>query len=327
MAAPQTEPANGFYFTTSKTQVQSYEDFAVTFSAPDREGFEKTYRFFDGQNYWEDEWLGEDFVNLNVELDPGEWELRAEVLYWPENGDERTVVSAEPVTVTAASRGGAGITVNAPRFFRQEEATGGEGFKPYSFTVTYPTGVQALTRGEYWSVELWGTDYRMDARSGDIGSGCEIPAECFAPYDTYTLHVHINVLGYDPFDAEIPVIVTGAEQGEQHSIGVTVNGKDDAELSIPSSSDLNVRVNYDSRPTAVRILNNNNWEFWWGWDENESFERRWSFGDGEILIYAEATWDPVDPEEMDRNNWLIQDQGEWRDFDWNRDVSWTAASN
>ncbi|MCR4876219.1 MAG: hypothetical protein K5922_03505, partial [Clostridiales bacterium] len=75
------------------------------------------------------------------------------------------------------------------------------------------------------------------------------------------------------------------------------------------------------------ILNHNNWEFWWGWDENESFERRWSFGDGEILIYAEATWDPVDPEEMERKNWQIQDQEEWRDFDWNRDVSWTAASN
>ena len=104
----------------------------------------------------------------------------------------------------------------------------------------------------------------------------------------------------------------------QQNLTVKVNGSAEDAQDILSSTDLNVRVSYGgNRPTAIRFLNGDHWEHWWGGD---SYERDWSFGDGEILLYAEGTDDDIDFDALNENNG-------WDSFDWDTDVNWNRRSN
>lgn len=105
-----------------------------------------------------------------------------------------------------------------------------------------------------------------------------------------------------------------SEDAEQNLVLLVDDSTDDQTKL--SSYNMNVRVEgFDTRPTAIRVMNGDNWEYWWG---DDSFERDWSFGD-DTVIYAEASWSDVDLYEIDRNG--------WQDFDWNTDLEWTAHSN
>lgn len=135
----------------------------------------------------------------------------------------------------------------------------------------------------------------------------------------YVVRVSGHKAQYNESYTEFRFVVTSANE-ETPSLTLTVNNSDAAEQTALSSDGIQVKVTYGSeenRPTAVRILNGDHWEHWFG--DNESFERNWSFGDGDLMLYAEASLDPVDFDALDRNG--------WGNFDINRDMTWTGISN
>lgn len=110
--------------------------------------------------------------------------------------------------------------------------------------------------------------------------------------------------GYDARRNEFRFAVT--PDWTVQNLYLTVNGDDSPYQEIESSQNLRVEVGAEERPTAIRILNGDDWEYWYGDDEN--FTRDWGFGDGNTILYAEATWedrnfDEIHGDEWDQLNW------------------------
>ena len=122
---------------------------------------------------------------------------------------------------------------------------------------------------------------------------------------------------------EFRFVVIGSNMSQ--NLTLTVDGHTGAYMSVPSSYGFKVKVAYEDRPTVIRILNGDHWEYWWG--NNDNYERDWSFGDGEILLYAEGSWEEIDFDELEENDWKINMDGEMVDFEWDRDVYWGGRSN
>ena len=141
----------------------------------------------------------------------------------------------------------------------------------------------------------------------------------------YTVYMEATARNYDSAVSEVRFVGTAPNSDSTEYLTLTVNGSPNYQ-EILSSTDTWVKLGYDEshRPTAVRVLNNDNWDFWWGED---SYERNWGFGDGELLFYAEATWDDIDFEQLERDDWKIERDEGWREFDWFRDVHWTGKTN
>ena len=141
------------------------------------------------------------------------------------------------------------------------------------------------------------------------------------PGRVYRVYLTANAYGYNWGRTEGIFLLAAGEQTA--GITLTVNGSNAADQTALSSTNMHVKVTWPEgqgtlgRPTAVRVLNNNQWEYWFG---DDSYERDWGYGDGRLFFYAEATWnDEYDFEELGRNG--------WGDFDWDQDVEWTGKSN
>ena len=152
-----------------------------------------------------------------------------------------------------------------------------------------------------------------------------LPQDLFEDGGMYQIRVDGKKKGYNVNRREIRFLVK-AENELTQSLTVTVDGSNASEMNLRSFQDVYVEVDYpaNNRPTVIRILNGDEWEYWWG---DDSFDREWGFGDGEVLIYAEASWDDTDFDALDANNWQIETDEGLREFDWNQDVEWTATSN
>lgn len=161
----------------------------------------------------------------------------------------------------------------------------------------------------------------------DAGSSDEIGADgtgtITIPGDRFEAggHYFIRLFGmkneYDVGVTEFKFVAVNTDETEQ-SLTLTINGHSEPVQSELSCTNLHVKVAYgEERPTAIRILNGGNWEYWWG--EEDNFERDWGFGDDEILMYAEATRDAIDFDYLDSTG--------WEGFDWNVNVHWTERSN
>ena len=167
----------------------------------------------------------------------------------------------------------------------------------------------------------WGFAFIDAGSSGEIGADgrgtITIPADRLEADGQYCIRLMSMKPGYDVGVTEIKFAVLKENQTTQH-LTLTINGSAEAEQSELSCTDLRVKVSYGDadRPTAIRILNRGNWEYIW--DPEDNFERRWGFGEDEVIMYAEATWDSIDFEELYATD--------WEGFDWNR-VNWTERSN
>lgn len=162
-----------------------------------------------------------------------------------------------------------------------------------------------------------GADINPDDGTGTM----TIDGSLFETGGAYVLQLYGMKRGCEVGTTEIRFAVTDANT-PQH-LTLTVNGSTESPREIDSSTNFHVRIAYTGergKPTAVRILRGSEWECRWG--EN-IFDYDWMFGDEELMIYAEASWDDIDFEELDRNHW----QKDGRDFNWNEDVSWEARSN
>ncbi len=166
----------------------------------------------------------------------------------------------------------------------------------------------------------WGFAFIDAGSSGEIGADgtgtITIPADRLEADGQYCIRLMSMKPGYDVGVTEFYFAVL--RQNQTQNLTLTINGSSAAEQSELSCTDLKVKVSYGDadRPTAIRILNRGNWEYIW--DPEDNFERNWGFGEDEVIMYAEATWDSIDFEELDARD--------WEGFDWNR-VNWTERSN
>lgn len=183
---------------------------------------------------------------------------------------------------------------------------------------------------DFCSVELvridwgWGT---VDWRDAGMETGIATitfdgDSDYFEAGGYYLVKIKGLKPGYDMTQREFRFVMT--EPNQSQDLTLTVNGYE-GDVSFPSSWNFEVKVAYETRPTAVRVLNGDHWEYWWG--EYDNYTREWSFGDDELLMYAEGTWDDIDLDAIAQNDWRIDENGISRDFDWNRDVHWTGRSN
>lgn len=181
------------------------------------------------------------------------------------------------------------------------------------------TGEDATAAPEWFEYALFRLDWGfafMDAGGTDgvdaNGDGTiTIGADRFEAGGLYLIRLFSMKPGYDVGVTEFIFAVTSTDT---EKLVLTLNGKDAMEQDFLSSSNIHVKVSYGNgeRPTAIRIMNGDHMEHWWGDEDN--FERDWGFGDNEYIMFAEATWDKgIDFDDPD--------------LDLNRDVAWTGRSN
>lgn len=320
--AAASYPDNGFMITTTAAQtddgtytVQSYENFGVTFYAPEKEGYTRYYRFFDGQDWWRDNWF-ERSVTLDAELDPGTWEIYAEAVYEPEeDGQDEIRLESGHLTITAGSRGDSGVFLDAPGSY----STGENGYT-VSLRNAADNALIDPTQyaGEYWEMRLEEMNGRELAffRQGNgepLQNSYTFADELFETGKTYRIRFHMNVQGYDPAEDEVCFAAVSTETVDQERLELLVNGSDN-DIGINAHEEFSIKVNKSDDITAVRVLNGDGWEYWWGGDD---YERVWNFGFGTFGMIAqgttaEAVWEG---EEFD-----------WENFDWNN-VDWNVISN
>ena len=198
--------------------------------------------------------------------------------------------------------------------------------KPQELTVTFPKVENAeqyyfeIRRdGEGWTI--WNTGFNAEEVEGNTVE-LTFDNDNFHAGGVYRLYCEAKTPGYNRGLTERVFLLKDANA--EPNLTVKVNGSTEAVQEAYSSTDVHVEVTWpegqgtQGRPTAVRILNNNRWEYMWG--REDDFRRDWGFGDGTQFFYAEATWDDTyDFEQLDRDG--------WGDFDWDRDVTWTGKSN
>lgn len=180
------------------------------------------------------------------------------------------------------------------------------------------TGEDATAAPEWFEYALFRLDWGfafMDAGGTDgideNGYGTiTIGADRLEAGGQYLIRLFSMKPGYDVGVTEFIFVVTSTDT---ENLVLTLNGNDAMEQDFLSSSNIHVKVSYGNgeRPTAIRIMNGDHMEHWWGDEDN--FERDWGFGDNEYIMFAEATWDEVDFDDPD--------------LDLNRDVAWTGRSN
>ena len=160
-------------------------------------------------------------------------------------------------------------------------------------------------------------DYRdeFDVEANEDGTASfRIDGGAFQPGSVFVVEVNGFKYGYNSDDTMFKFVVSDmAEDRGSQNLHLTINGKDNGMMFPKSSENLHIKLESENRPAAVRILNGDQWEYWYGDEDN--FERDWCFGDGIYLVYAEATWD----------NWINFD--ELNGDDWDRQVNWQAKSN
>lgn len=319
VVADQSTPDDKFMITTTvpvvngERTVESYENYGVTFFAPDKEGYSRYYRFFDGQNWWEDNWFDRS-ITLDTELDPGTWEIYAEAVYEPEQeGKNEIRIESDHIQIKATSRGDSGIKLSAPGSY----VKGGNGYTVSIVKENETTFNPSLYADEYWEVvfeEVNGEGYMAFRRDngGQLQDSFTFSDDQFEAGKTYKVRLHLNVRGYNSVDDEVCFVVVDSNAVNQQKLELSVEGNKGT-ATFPANTDFNVKVTKSDDITAVRVLNGDNWNIWTG----DDLERYWSFGYGIYGIVAqgttaEAVWE--------------KDGFDWGSFDWN-DVNWSVISN
>lgn len=253
----------------------------------------------------------------------GHFVVDAEICRFGENGFE--VYAAYPGIKTFAVEANGQVTY--PDVNEYITLASGEDLV---LTLSAQAGTDTLP-AERFQVELvridWGwepVEYRdVEAEDGEAEVTIDGKNGYFEAGGQYLARIHAVRAGANSASREFRFVVTSPDLSQ--NLTLTVNGHDQ-DLSVPSSSNLRVKVAYEDedRPTVIRILNGDHCEYWWGED---NYERDWSFGDGELIMYAEASWEAIDFDELGANDWKTNINGELVDFDWNRDVQWSGKSN
>ena len=126
----------------------------------------------------------------------------------------------------------------------------------------------------------------------------------------YEIGVSANREGKNSTHLSAFCIVTG-ENVEAHPVTLTVDGKTEDGTCLAYQM-INTQADAPGA-SALRIFNGNSWEVEYNRD---SLNRQWFFGPGQQILIAEASYDPVDWEHVDRNT-----------FDANRELHWDSISN
>lgn len=227
------------------------------------------------------------------------------------------------------------ISIAVPQLVNAYDTYSAEDDLVLSFTSTAGTNTVAADRIEVSLIRMdWDHDW-IGLQEAEIKNGAATVTFAYDDYcrvfesgGCYALWISGMKAGYNEVSAQYRFVMTGDALPANPNLTLTVDDSTETPQAKYSSTDMNVRVTWGadtSRPTAVRVLNGDEWEYWWKQDED--FEREWAFHEDELLMYAEATWTNIDIETIEQNGWKITENGETREFDWNRDVVWTGKSN
>ena len=159
---------------------------------------------------------------------------------------------------------------------------------------------------EYYYVELVRIDSNgnyydgKDAEPDENGwAEVQFDGGAFQPGSQFRVTVMGMKPGYDARWNEFQFAVT--PDWIEQNLYLTVNGDGHSYQEIESSQNLPIEVGAPGRPTAMRVLNGDDWEYWYGDDEN--FTRDYGFGEGNTILYAEATWDDRNFDEIHGDEW------------------------
>ena len=135
--------------------------------------------------------------------------------------------------------------------------------------------------------------------------------------------------GYESSYNQYKFVVT--DSAERANISLSLNTIDDTIEDIYASSGyINIaKIHYsEERPDVVRLWTGDRWVYWLDKQEELKHEFIYSGQDITFIVFAQACQKcEYDFDELERNNWMINDDGWIRPFDWDTDIEWTAKSN
>lgn len=286
------------FFTVDKTSVISYDPFNVAFYAPEKEGYDKHYIFFDGVDERTDEqWDGEGFGALECDLDPGNWDLWAKVVYTKEGAPDIEVTST-PVHMQASTNGDYGLNLIAPEVIVKDEDT-----QEIEFTIQgLDETAKALIGRNWWEVRINGDFedgeyFYANSEFANLESSYSFPIDDFRVGENYKIYVHYNIKGYNSYETEVSFCVVEAVSD---TVTLGINGIEPVNGVYALTTNVNeefvVSWGSNQKPKAIRFHHNQGWEYREDYDwEDESYDQSYSFDygfvSGDQSVYAQVAYE------------------------------------
>ncbi len=304
-------PASGLWLTTTAQPVEeedydytvpAFDDFQVSFWAPEREGYRKYYRFFNGYE-WQYEWGA--YGSRTLSLDPGRQSVQVEVHYINKEDEADEIVLSDAL-VFEVEGGENGIELDIDWIYDLSEADPEETWLPL-FSITTEEGKDPV----WWNIRA-----RLERDDED---SVEI-LECYSPWmpiptvfavqqsevniqpgDRVRVQIEINVRGGDPFRVEGTIVFV---TGEDDHISLKVNGESN-ETSTQARTKVPVEITIsgdeDERPVGLRYMRGDGrgWQYIGQYrpgDDTVRFTEMFDSGDrmvvvqGEYIVNGESVW-------------------------------------
>ncbi len=319
-----SDPNGGYYFSISAQSVPTDTDAVMVAYIPGAEEIELSYMEKDGDEMWvQDRRNGPGLTTYFSRGNAGTFEIYLSGRQGDHWGEPIHVCT---LTITAEHvfEGDPAVTVNGSE---EGNTVPADNKNPQKLTIevardaaTEGYHIQLEQVGDGWPIFNWFTDLNSDEDDDRITIEDDkityvIEDERIMPGIVYKIGCYAHAPNYECSGTERTFLLE--KEGMTENLTITANGQSDGSMDILSCANIHVKVQYNTqtRPTALRVQNGDHREYWWGED---NFERDWSYGDGTVYLYAEATWDDIDFEALEQSG--------WNEFDWDRDVNWTGKS-
>lgn len=242
---------------------EAYEDIEICYWAPYWEGHEKYYKFNDGHGWWD--WEDrDDFGSTRIELEPGEWTIKAQVHYINEATEEEDGFIERELHFRVSGAGmdsGIGLDIDWVYDLSKVNLTQTDGWLPL-FQLSTAQGKDPKwwrIRAEKMSDDMPPreilssySDWGMDSLLTDRAYAVKQSEENIQPGDRMKVNIEIHVQGCEPFRAEGTMTFVS---GTDSHIALKVNGKSD-ETSVQTRTEVPIEItisgNQNERPTELR---------------------------------------------------------------------------
>lgn len=316
------EEIEDFLFMTDRTALTVNEDMTLYFYAADAERLEVNITKA-GDAEWQD--------GRDISSDEGRWSwcvnepgiyTMTPTAYYADNSS--TTGDAINVTVTAP---GGTISITDMTMVTALPL-GSDLTVAVTATQTDPEGVSTPAAGVLLEMLLgdeFRNIYKLDRREIILDENGQATVtfdkDLFQLSGIYKVKAETAKAGCTGIGREKRLTVVPAQTDTQHTVTLTVDGRTDAGITIPSSKQFNVRVNAPGA-YAVRLMRENDWDYASG----TSLEETRGYGDGDVSIVAMASY--TDPETLEgiMKPYSEFDYDDWNNFTWDM-VSWTGVSN
>ena len=151
--------------------------------------------------------------------------------------------------------------------------------------------------------DVYTAEYSRIGRDSDwpaLGAGktVTVPASTFTAGGSYEIEFHASCDGWDAYDLHRYFVVTG---GTQSNVTVSIDGVSSGAVEKPVHDTVTVHVSAPGA-TALRVWNNDYWQYSWDWNNELSFDRDTgeadyllnTWEDRETTVFAQAYYGEVD---------------------------------